>query len=141
MASKTAQLEHLRNVPLFAGCSKKELQAVHRAGDEITMADGTVIIDQGQLGREAFVILDGAVTVKRRDRKIATLGPGDIVGELALLDHGPRTASATCEGDCTLFVLDQRHFRGVIEDHPAIAMKLLTALAERIRDLDRKYYG
>jgi CRP/FNR family transcriptional regulator, cyclic AMP receptor protein len=141
MASKSAQLEHLRSVPLFAGCSKRELQAVHRAGDEITMADGTVIIDQGQLGREAFVILEGKVTVKRRDRKVATLGPGDVVGELALLDHGPRTASAICEGDCTLFVLDQRHFRGVIEDHPAIAMKLLTALAERIRDLDRKYFG
>ena len=105
------------------------------------MADGTVIIDQGQLGREAFVILEGKVTVKRRDRKVAELGPGDVVGELALLDHGPRTASAVCEGDCTLFVLDQRHFRGVIEDHPSISMKLLTALAARIRDLDRKYYG
>ena len=141
MPSKTAQLEHLRSVPLFAGCSKRELQAVHRAGDEITMADGTVIIDQGQLGREAFVILEGKVSVKRRDRKIAELGPGDVVGELALLDHGPRTASAVCEGDCTLFVLDQRHFRGVIEDHPSISMKLLAALAARIRDLDRKYYG
>lgn len=105
------------------------------------MADGTVIIEQGQLGREAFVILEGKVVVKRRDRKIAELGPGDIVGELSLLDHGPRTASAVCEGNCTLFVLDQRHFRGVIEEHPSISMKLLTALAERIRDLDRKYYG
>lgn len=141
MASKSAQLEHLRNISLFAGCSKRELQAVHRAGDEITMVDGTVIIDQGQLGREAFVILEGKVTVKRRDRKVAELGPGDVVGELALLDHGPRTASAVCEGDCTLFVLDQRHFRGVIEDHPSISMKLLAALAARIRDLDRKYYG
>ena len=141
MASKSAPLEHLRNLPLFAGCSKRELQAVHRAGDEITMVDGTVIIDQGQLGREAFVILEGKVTVKRRDRKVAELGPGDVVGELALLDHGPRTASAVCEGDCTLFVLDQRHFRGVIEDHPSISMKLLAALAARIRDLDRKYYG
>ncbi len=141
MATKSAQLDYLRNVPLFAGCSKRELAAVHRAGDEITMADGTVIVDQGQLGREAFVILNGTVIVRRRDRKIATLGPGDVVGELALLDHGPRTASAICDGTCTLFVLDQRHFRGVIEDHPTIAMKLLATLAGRIRDMDRKYYG
>jgi len=141
MASKSAQLEHLQNLPLFQGCTKKELTAVHKAGDEITMADGTVIIDQGQLGREAFVILDGNVVVKRRDRKIATLGPGDMVGELALLDHGPRTASAICDGDCTLFVLDQRHFRGVLEDHPAITMKVLAVLAHRIRELDRQYYG
>lgn len=141
MASKKAQLDHLSNVSLFAGCSKRELAEIHRAGDEITMADGTVIIDQGQFGREAFVVLEGSVVVKRRDRKVATLGPGDVVGELALLDHGPRTATAVCDGDCTLFVVDQRHFRGVIERHPTIAMKLLTSLAERIRDLDRKYYG
>ena len=105
MASKSAQIEHLRNVPLFAGCSSKELQAVHRAGDEITMADGTVIIDQGQLGREAFVILEGKVGVKRSDRKIATLGPGDVVGELALLDHGPappaRRAKVTAPCSCS----------------------------------------
>ena len=141
MASKTAQLEHLQNVSLFAGCSKKELREVHRAGDEITMSDGTVIIEQGQLGREAFVILEGRVTVKRRDRKVATLGPGDIVGELSLLDHGPRTATAICDGDCTLFVLDQRHFRGVLERHPSISMKLAAELAGRIRELDKKYFG
>jgi CRP/FNR family cyclic AMP-dependent transcriptional regulator len=141
MPTKSAQLEHLGSIGLFTGCSKRELQAVHRAGDEITMAAGTVIIDQGQLGREAFVILGGHVTVKRNQRKVATLGVGDVVGELALLDHRPRTASAICEDDCTLFVLDQRHFRRVLEQHPSIAMKLLTSLAERIRDLDRKYYG
>lgn len=141
MASKSAQLEHLRGVPLFAGCSKRELAAIQRVGDEITMADGTVIIDQGQFGREAFVVLDGSVIVKRNGRKVATLGRGDVVGELSLLDHGPRTASAICVGDCSLFVLEQRHFRGLLEEHPMVAMKLLTALAERIRNLDRSYYG
>lgn len=141
MASKTTQLEHLTKVPLFAGCSRRELQHIARAGDEITMTAGTVIVDQGQTGREAFVIFEGAVSVKRGGRKITTLGPGDVVGELSLLDHGPRTASATCESDCSLFVLDQRHFRGVLESHPSIAMKLLGTLAGRIRNLDRQYYG
>ena len=57
------------------------------------MTAGSLIVDQGQTGREAFVILDGNVTVKRNGRKVATLGPGAIVGELSLLDHGPRTAT------------------------------------------------
>ncbi len=141
MASKSTTLEHLKNVPLFTGCSRRELQHIAKAGDEITMTDSTVIVDQGQMGREAFVILDGTVLVRRSGRKVATLGPGDVVGEMSLLDHGPRTATAVCEGNCNLFVLDQRHFRAVLEHNPSIAMKLLGTLAGRIRSLDRQQYG
>jgi CRP-like cAMP-binding protein len=141
MATKKAQLEHLANVALFSGCTKKELERVAKAGDEIVMTAGTVIVDQGQTGREAFVVLEGSVTVKRGGRKIGTLGPGDVVGELSLLDHGPRTATAICETDCELLVIDQRHFRSVLEDVPSMSIKLLSALAGRIRELDRQYYG
>lgn len=141
MASKSTQLEHLQNLPLFAECSKRELNAVLRAGDEITLADGAVLIEQGKLGQEAFVIVEGEVVVHRNDQEVAVLGAGQIVGELALLDHRPRTAGAVCRGACTLFVVDQRHFRGVLEDHPSIALKLLAQLAERVRELDRQYYG
>lgn len=141
MASKSTQLEHLKNVPLFTGCTRRELQHIAKAGDEITMTGGTVIVDQGQMGREAFVIIEGSVTVRRAGRKVASLGPGDVVGEMSLLDHGPRTATAVCDDDCTLFVLDQRHFRGVLQNNPTIAMKLLGTLAGRIRTLDRKYFG
>ena len=81
------------------------------------------------------------MTVKRNGRKIATLGEGAIVGELSLLDHGPRTARAECETDCTLFVISQRHFMAVLDDVPALAHKLLAALAGRIRELDRAYFG
>ncbi len=141
MASKSAQIEHLQQVPLFSGCSKKDLQAIAKAGDEITMTAGTMVVDQGQMGREAFVILNGTVTVRRSGKKITQLTTGAVVGELSLLDHGPRTATVTCDTDCTLFVLDQRHFRGVLEANPSIAMKLLSALAGHIRDQDRQSYG
>jgi CRP-like cAMP-binding protein len=105
------------------------------------MTEGTLIVDQGQTGREAFVIVEGEVTVKRNGRKVASLGPGAVVGELSLLDHGPRTATAVCATDCTLLVIDQRRFLGVIDSVPAIAHKLLSSLAARIRDLDRQYFG
>ena len=151
MASKKAYVDHLRNVSLFAGCTRKELERIARSGDEITMTAGSLVVDQGQTGREAFVILNGSVemaqfsigsvTVKRNGRKVATLGPGAIVGELSLLDHGPRTATAVCETDCTLFVISQRHFLAVLDDVPAIGHKLLAGLAGRIRELDRAYYG
>lgn len=141
MAKRDTKLEHLASVSIFSGFSKKELEKVAKAGDEIMMTAGSTIIDQGQTGREAFVILDGQVTIKRNNRKIATLGPGDVVGELSLFDHGPRTATATCETDCELLVIDQRHFRGVLEQVPALATKVLAELAARIREMDRQYYG
>ncbi len=141
MASKKAYLDHLKNVPLFAGCTKKELERIARSGDEITMTAGSLLVDQGQTGREAFVVLDGQVTVKRNGRKVTTLEPGGIVGELSLLDHGPRTATVVCETDCTLFVIDQRHFLAVLDDVPTLAHKMLASLAGRIRELDRAYFG
>jgi CRP/FNR family transcriptional regulator, cyclic AMP receptor protein len=140
MASKK-HLDSLKNVTLFSACSSKELEKVSKATDEIRMTAGTLIIDQGQTGREAFIIVDGEVVVKRNNRKVATLGPGTVVGEMSLLDKGPRTATVVCETDCTLLVIDQRRFLGVIDSIPAISHKLLAGLASRIRDLDRAYYG
>jgi CRP/FNR family cyclic AMP-dependent transcriptional regulator len=141
MASKKQHLESLSKVALLSACSKRELERVAKASDEIKMTAGTVIIEQGQIGREAFVILDGELTVKRNNRKVATLGPGKMVGEMSLLDHGPRTATVMCDTACTLLVIDQRRFRGVLQDIPAISYKLLSTLAGRIRELDRAYYG
>jgi CRP-like cAMP-binding protein len=141
MASKKQHLDTLRTVSLFSGCSTKELEKVAKASDEIHMTAGTLIVDQGQTGREAFVVLEGDIEIKRNNRKVATLGPGAVVGELSLLDHGPRTATAVCATDCTLLVIDQRRFLGVLDSVPAITHKLLASLAARIRELDRQYFG
>jgi CRP/FNR family cyclic AMP-dependent transcriptional regulator len=141
MASKASQLEHLKSVPLFAGLNKKQLQLIARSADEISVPAGTVLVDQGQTGREAFMILDGQVTVKRNGRKLATLGPGSIVGELALLDHGPRTATAVADTDLTVLVVDRRHFLAIIESSHTLTSRLLEYLAGRIRELDKTVYG
>ena len=128
MASKKAMLEHLRNVPLFSSCSTKDLEKISKAGDIIKLPAGSVIID-------------GEATVRRNGKKITTVGSGAVLGELSLLDHGPRTATVVCDTDCEVMVIDQRHFSGVLTDVPALSQKLLAALAGRIRDFDRQYYG
>ena len=97
MASKRAYLDHLRNVPLFSSCSTRELQTIAKAADELTVPAGHQLTDQGQMGREAFVLIDGSVTVKRNGKKVTNLGPGSVVGELSLLDHGPRTATVVTD--------------------------------------------
>ena len=79
--------------------------------------------------------------MRRNGKKVATLGPGAVIGELSLLDHGPRTATVSADTDCTMLVISQRQFLGVIDAIPALAHKLLATLAGRIRELDRQYYG
>lgn len=141
MPNKKAWLDHLRNVALFSACTNRDLQKIAKAGDELHLPAGALIVDQGQTGREAFILLDGSATVRRNGKKVATLGPGDVIGELSLLDHGPRTASVTCDTPCLLLVLEQRNFVGVLDEVPALAHKMLARLASRIRELDRQYYG
>jgi len=141
MANKKQQLDSLRNVALFSACSNKELEKVAKASDELTLPAGKVIMEQGQTGREAFIVLSGEVVVKRNNRKVATIDAGGVVGELSLLDKGPRTATATCQTECTFLVIDHRRFGAVVDSIPSISKKLMASLAGRIRELDRHSYG
>ncbi|CAN5524578.1 N/A [soil metagenome] len=141
MAPRSKHLEHLGEIPLFSALSKRDLQRIAKASNEITREAGAQLVDQGDAGREAFVIIEGTATVKRNNRKVGTLGPGDAIGELSLLDHGPRTATVTADTPMTLLVLSAREFSGVIEEVPGLAHKLMIELAKRVRDLDRQIYG
>jgi CRP-like cAMP-binding protein len=140
MANKS-YVEQLAHVPLFSACSKKELQRIAKASDEISLPAGHVLMTQGELGREAFVITEGTASVHRNGRKIAELGPGSAVGELSLLDRGERTATVKAITDLTVLVLGPREFGAVVDSTPSISGKLLAAMAATIRDLDTKVYG
>lgn len=140
MARKDS-IEKLRNVALFSSCSQRDLNKIARAGDEILVPAGTVLMEQGDMGREAYVILEGTATVKRNRRKIADLGAGESVGELSLLDLGPRTATVEAATDLRILVLSARALTGLLDDSPALARKMLAAMAGRVRDLDRKIFG
>lgn len=112
-----------------------------RASDEVDLPAGRTLCEQGNIGREAFIILDGTAEVRRNKKKVATLGAGACVGELALLDHGPRTATVVAGTDLKVLVIGAREFAAIVDEVPPIAHKLLKALATRIRDLDTKTYG
>jgi CRP-like cAMP-binding protein len=140
MAAKS-YVDHLGSLPLFSACSRRELQRIARAGDEVTVDAGRILVDQGDTGREAFVILDGHAVVRRNGRKIATLGPGDPFGELALLDHGPRTATVEASTPLTVFVLTARKFNAVLDEAPGLSRKLMGWLAARVRELDSRTFS
>lgn len=141
MAGKDSHLDHLASISLFSALSRKELQRVARASDEVTVKEGHELARQGDVGREMFVIVDGTATVKRNGRKVATVGPGSAIGEMALLDRGPRTASIVADSELTVLVLGSREFSALLDDVPGLAHKIMASLATRIRDLDSKIYG
>jgi CRP-like cAMP-binding protein len=138
--SRQSHLDHLASVPLLSGCSKKELQAVARASDEVALPAGKVLCEEGTVGREAFVIVDGTAEVRRNRHKVATVGAGTCVGELALLDPGPRTATVVADTDMTVLAIGAREFAALLDEVPAIAHKVLRSLAARVRDLDSQIY-
>jgi CRP-like cAMP-binding protein len=134
-------LDHLASVPLFRGMTTKELRDIAKATVELSIVEGKEFVTQGDVGREAFVIVEGKADVVRNGKTIASLGPGDCVGELSLLDHGPRTASVLAATNLTVLVLGPREFNGVLDEVPTLTHKVLEALASRVRELDARTYG
>ncbi|MDO8361756.1 MAG: cyclic nucleotide-binding domain-containing protein [Actinomycetota bacterium] len=141
MTSRRVYVEHLRNSAAFGGFTRKELERVASVGIEADLPAGTVLMHQGHTGHDAFIVLDGEVLVRRNGRRVATLGAGDIVGELALLDDGPRSATVECLSDCKLLLFTNREFTAVLDDVPALSRKLLASLANRLRTLDSALMG
>lgn len=141
MAAKDVYVDHLAEVPLFSAASRKDLQKIARASDEVDVKSGRVLVDQGRPGHEFFLILEGTATVRRNNRKVATLSTGQYFGELSLLDRGPRTATVVADTDMKVLVLGQREFLGVLDDVPGLAYKILRIMAHRLREADLKNVG
>ena len=127
-----AKIELLKSVPLFAGCSKNELRQLAKTADEIDLRQGTVLTREGRPGREFFVLIDGTAEVTKKGKKIADLGPGDWLGEIALITDSPRTATVTATSAVDVLVITDRRFRSVVETMPSIALKVLACVGERL---------
>lgn len=134
--ARDTHLDKLADVPLFSALSRKDLQRIAKASDEVDVKAGRVLVDQGKTGHEFFLILDGTASVRRNNRKVATLGSGDYFGELALLSREPRDASVVADDDMKLLILGQREFTGLLDAVPGLASKILAIMARRLRAAD-----
>lgn len=133
MLRNDAKIDLLRRVPLFSGCTKKELGSLVSLTTLIDMPAGTRLVTEGGTDRDLIVIVDGAAEVTRRGKKVGSLRSGDFFGEIALLSGGPRTATVTASKDATLLVLGERDYRSIAERIPSIETRALRALAERLQ--------
>lgn len=124
--------EGLQQVPLFADLSRKDLAHVDRLATRLDRPAGNVLLREGELAHEMYVIVDGTAEVVRDDEVLGELGPGDFVGEMALLAHARRTSTVRATSDLTVLHLEGRSFHQLLEDVPSIAVQLAITMAERI---------
>ena len=129
---KNAKVELIRKVPLFSRCSRKELQQIAAAADEIELPEGKELTREGERGREFFVILDGTAEVRRKGRKIRTLESGDFLGEIALVSKSPRSATVTTTRPTRALVITDQAFGSLLRTSPKIQTGVVEALAERL---------
>lgn len=129
---KNAKVELLKGVPLFAGCSKADLQRIASLADELDLGEGATLIREGERGREFIVVVDGTVQVSRKGKKLRALGAGDFIGEIALVADVPRTATVTATSPVRLLVVTDRAFKSLLDRTPAMATKVLQSLGERL---------
>ncbi len=132
MLRRNEKVEVIKRVPLFAGCSKGELEQIAQIADEIDLAEGKEMTREGSRGREFFVLLEGDADVIKGGSSINKLGPGDFFGEIALISDSPRTATVTATSPVRALVITDRSFRRLLDAQPEIQRKVLVALAERL---------
>lgn len=136
MARTRSKEEMLADVSIFAEMSKRELKSLRRLMTPVEVEEGRELTRQDEPGREFMIILEGTAVVRRNGRKIAELGPGDFLGELAVLSGAPRTATVVAASDMTLEVLNRRELMTMLDENPKVARKVLVAAVKRLHSLE-----
>jgi CRP-like cAMP-binding protein len=125
--------DRLTRVPLFQGLSRREVEQIARWADEVDLPEGKRLLDQGRFAYEFFVIQEGECEVRQNRRPLATMGPGDVVGEIALIEHARRTATVETLSPVRAIVMSARDFGTMMDSVPKVA--------ERIRDIEKRRIG
>ena len=132
----------LKNVQLFSGLSPRFLEGLGKACTERTFNKGDVIVRQGNPGVGLFIISKGAVKVVKTNEagsqfEVGRHGPGDVIGEMSVIDGAPRSADVIAEEDTTCFALTSWDFNSFMKTHPQVALEILPVVVGRFRDTNK----
>ena len=136
--AKDLYIARLKSVPLFAGMSKKELDHMVRQADHLRYPARYSVVREGRPGEEFWLVIEGELVVQRGGEEVATLGPGDWFGELAVIDPAPRDATIVSTTPVELMVIGRRRFWSILEDSPTLMRKVIVGLAQRLRQADQE---
>ena len=128
--------QRLRTIPLFSGLSKRQLEQLAGWIDEVDLPAGKQLLGEGTLAYEFVMIESGSASVSIDGQHVNDLGAGDFFGEIALLDGGPRTATATAETACRLLSMTYQMFHDLLDASPSIRSAILEAVGQRLRELE-----
>jgi CRP/FNR family transcriptional regulator, cyclic AMP receptor protein len=128
--------EWLQEVPLFKGLSKKQLRLVSSLATRLDEPAGTVLTKEGSQGQEFIIVLEGEIEVRKGDRVVATRGPGNYVGEIALLDNRPRTATVVAKTPVVIEVIGRREFLGLLAETPELSHEIMATVGQRLAELE-----
>ncbi len=127
----------LARIPIFAECTKKELKQISRLVTPVHVPKGKELVREGDPGRDFMIIAEGTAIVKRDGHQIATLGPGDFFGELAVLAGVPRTATVVAETDMVVEAMNRAEFSALLDESPAMAKTILMGAVRRLYENDQ----
>jgi CRP/FNR family cyclic AMP-dependent transcriptional regulator len=133
--SQDTKVQALKGVPLFEGLSKKELVQLAKVSEDLEVEAGRELTREGETGQEFFVIVEGEIEVTIKGKRRASRGEGDFVGEIALLENIPRTATVSAKTPLRLFVLTRQDFRKLVDENRSVEQKVMRALARRVVEL------
>jgi len=130
-----AGADDLADIPLFDSLSEEELEQLAGWFELKTVSEGVKLASEGAAGYSFYVLVDGSAVVTAEDEDVATYGPGDFFGEMAILGDGRRSATVTTTSPATLLVMFGTEFRSLQQSQPAIAAQLEKAMRQRQEEL------
>lgn len=123
----------LTSVTLFEGLEPAELARVERLGRRVEVPAGEVLVDQGDPGTYCYVVVDGTASVYANGEFVTTTGPGSTIGEMALIDRRPRTATVVANGPMDLLRFDTSQFRALLDEMPKASERIMALLGSRLK--------
>ena len=138
MASQRAIVEALRGTWLFQSCTPRELGRIAKLGTVVEIAAGEELVRRSERGKRFLTILEGRAVLERLGLEPKRIARGAAIGEIALLDGGPHSATVRATSNCTVFAVDRDDFARLLLDVPTVAVKIAEALALRLRTAERE---
>jgi CRP/FNR family transcriptional regulator, cyclic AMP receptor protein len=124
----------LRKVALFEGTPGKVLAAVATLAEELFVEEGTNLLCEGEQGDTLFVVLEGQLVAERSGHHVAWFGPGDVIGEFAVLVSQPRSATVRAVSACTVLQVEKSAIDELLLDYPEVARSIITSLVRRFQE-------